>query len=347
MQLLTIRADQRNQWHTVLAQSGTHDFYHSAAYHALAEQAGEGEAVLVAWRGASSSIALPVLLRPIAAVPGLEQAGRGLFDATSVYGYAGPVASQIPLPCAEAALFAKELEVWLHRNRVVSLFSRLHPLLGNEQLIVGLGEAPLIGQTVSIDLSRSDEEQTGGYRSNHRRDIKKLRKGGFSCRVGSDAPAIRAFSQIYRQTMARVDAAPGYIFDEVYFRQLLAIPGLALMLCCFEDQVCAGAILSTCGTIAQYHLGGTADVWLDRAPMKLIFDEARKWALKMECTRLHLGGGLGAREDALFNFKAGFSADRHPFRVWRWIVDQSAYDRLAACANAAPGAAGHFPAYRA
>ena len=346
MALQAIRTDQPELWQAALARSGAYDFYHRADYHALAEHLGEGEAVLLDWRGPSASVALPLLLRPIGTIPGLKEIGADRVDATSVYGYAGPVASQVPLPPIESKLFGEQVEQWLARNRVVSLFARLHPLLGNAAVIAGLGEAMVVGPTVSIDLARPAEEQIGGYRANHRRDLRKLRNAGFSCRMASDAPAIAAFAEIYLQTMARVSAAPAYVFDVAYFERLLTIPGLKLMLCLVEGEVCAGAVVSACGAIAQYHLGGTADRWLNRAPMKLIFDEARQWASGLGCTRLHLGGGLGAREDALFNFKAGFSQDRHAFRVWRWVIDQVAYDRLVARVGAEAQASASFPAYR-
>lgn len=346
MALQAIRTDRPEQWLAALARSGNHDFYHRADYHVLAEQRGEGDAVLLNWTGTSASVALPLLLRPIGMIPGLEQVGAGLADATSVYGYAGPVGPQVPLPPAEATQFGSQVQQWLGSNRVISLFSRLHPLLGNAVLVAGLGEAPLAGPTVSIDLTHPAEKQAAGYRSNHRRDLNKLRSAGFTCQIASDAHEIGTFAEIYLQTMERVAAAPSYAFDASYFEQLLAIPGLELMLCTLEGEVCAGAVLSTYGAIAQYHLGGTADRWLKSAPMKLIFDEARTWACEMGCTRLHLGGGLGAREDALFNFKAGFSADRHEFRVWRWVIDQATHDRLAAQSAAAASDPERFPAYR-
>ena len=81
-----------------------------------------------------------------------------------------------------------------------------------------------------------------------------------------------------------------------------------------------------------------------------MLDFARRLFTREGREILHLGGGLGGREDSLMLFKAGFSDRRHPFRTWRWIVLPEAYARLAAAraarrAGPAPSP-DFFPAYR-
>ena len=68
---------------------------------------------------------------------------------------------------------------------------------------------------------------------------------------------------------------------------------------------------------------------------------------------MHLGGGVGAAEDSLFNFKAGFSQKRHAFSCWKWVVNEGAYDEIASSvrehqrlAGLRPSASNYFPAYR-
>jgi hypothetical protein len=63
----------------------------------------------------------------------------------------------------------------------------------------------------------------------------------------------------------------------------------------------------------------------------------------------HLGGGKGGRNDSLFEDKAGFSPNRHPFHTWRLVTDREAYRRLVA--ERRPDAdpadmTGTFPPYR-
>jgi len=67
-----------------------------------------------------------------------------------------------------------------------------------------------------------------------------------------------------------------------------------------------------------------------RHPSKAMLHFMRGWAKSRGNRWFHLGGGLGARKDSLFEFKAGFSKGRAPFYTWRGIIDQSAYNRVVA-----------------
>ena len=51
---------------------------------------------------------------------------------------------------------------------------------------------------------------------------------------------------------------------------------------------------------------------------------------------MHLGGGLGGAHDSLFDFKAGFSKDRQPFRTWRVVVDPVRYAELSRARHPPP-----------
>ncbi|MBV9999230.1 MAG: aminotransferase class I/II-fold pyridoxal phosphate-dependent enzyme [Verrucomicrobia bacterium] len=87
--------------------------------------------------------------------------------------------------------------------------------------------------------------------------------------------------------------------------------------------------------------------------MTLIFDAVRLWANEAGARVFHLGGGVGASQDSLFHYKAGFSDRRHDFAIWRWVVQPGLYREL--CARRArvhelqglePASPDYFPAYR-
>lgn len=347
-----IEIDSSEEWQAALDDVARYDFYHRPAYHRLAEARGGGRSILFSGRYEGIGAALPMVIRDVPPVPApAKKNATGLADATSVYGYPGPIAANSELPVHAVRQFQAELHDAFRARRIVSAFSRIHPVIGAADLVTGMGEIRNEGPTVSIDLTLTEEAQRALYRSNHRRDLAKLARAGFSCRIGGSPTEIDAFTTLYLATMLRVGAADGYLFDRAYFERLLAIQGLMLMLCRDgSGEVCAGAILSVTGTICQYHLGATADNFLSVSPMKLVFDTASLWGREEGATILHLGGGLGAREDALFNFKAGFSPRRHMFQTWRWIVDAEAYHSLECDRETVPGTSapeGFFPAYRA
>ena len=343
----------RRLWMEVLSTVAQHDVYHLPGYHEAAEQAGEGTARLLVFREAGYSIALPVLVRPCGEIDGLE--GVPSDDATSVYGYAGPVSSHEDPPAPVVESFHAALRESLAELRVVALFARLHPLLPQDRLIAGLGVTAPTGTTVSIDLTQPPDAQVGAYRQNHRDGIRKLRRLGAQCLPDTDPAAMDEFVRIYHETMRRVDADPYYLFDRTYFVHLadLLAPALHLFTCRLDDEIIGGGLFFACRGLVQYHLGGTRTEYLGLAPMKLLFDSVREWAVERGMSVFHLGGGVGGREDSLFHFKAGFSSRRHPFATWRWIIDPERYQELTdrkASWNTRHGvtcaSSEFFPAYR-
>jgi hypothetical protein len=336
-EILELTTTDVEAWERILDGSLFHDFYHSVDYHRLEERAG-GHARMFAYYEGRDFIAIPLILRPLPAGVGEESQQ----DATSVYGYAGPVFST---PMAASKLgpgFRKALEVALVRHRVVTAFSRLHPLVDQRDVLEGLGEVRMVGDTVSLDLTMAPDERRRSYRANHRRDIRRLREASITCQTERSPETIAAFEQLYSETMARLNAAEQYHFESGYFRQLLSLPHAELMLCLFEDRIiCAGIFLRE-GSTAQYHLSGTATEFYGRAPLKLMIDYAADWMGSSGVTTLHLGGGVGGRDDGLLNFKKGFSERVHQFSVWQWVVDSETYGRLAPSTDTG----GFFPAYR-
>ena len=317
----------RDRWLAILAEIGRFDFYHLPQYHELAERMGDGQGRLLVYRREGHTIALPLMFRPCSEVEGLE--GEASQDASSVYGYAGPLASS-PMPPVEIlADFRASVHEQLTADRVAAVFSRLNPLFEQEALIDDLGDTLPSGTTVSIDLTVSTDEQLAQYRSNHTRGLRKLRNQGVSCEL-EQSDWIDEFVEIYHETMRRVGAAPRYFFDRAYFEMLedLLGPNLRLFACRIGDQLIAAGLFFVCGDIVQYHLGATRTEYVALGPMKLTIDTCRQWATEAGFRLLHLGGGLAAKEDSLFDFKAGFSNSRHEFKTWRWAPDLELYSHL-------------------
>ena len=348
--LQVLQTSQEREWSDVLSRVAQHDFYHLAAYHRIAEERGEGIAHLFAYRDGEFTIALPLLLRPIEL-----SGGEAWHDATSVYGYAGPLASHVDMPAEVVRNFHEALKEALVKRGVVTVFSRLHPLIPQTRILAGIGDCRPEGETVSIDLTLIQETQWAQYRASYKSSIKKLRRAGLVCLRDDDKRHLVDFSRIYHQTMRRVNAHESYFFKPDYFTCLAERLGPALELFVVKlDGVIIGAALFTlCDGIVQYHLGGTSDDFVKIAPTPLLIDTARLWANERGARTMHLGGGVGSKEDSLFFFKSGFSQRRHTFPTWRWVIEPETYRKLCdekTSRNVAGGlqwtSADFFPQYR-
>ncbi|MDQ6859630.1 MAG: GNAT family N-acetyltransferase [Verrucomicrobiota bacterium] len=337
-------------WLAVLQRAQQHDFHHLPQYHAVAEEQGEGEAQLFVFEEGEHIVALPLLLR---AINPEDQAGW--FDATSVYGYGGPIASQADVPGDVVARFQAALSDELDRRRVVSVFSRLHPLIEQQGLLAGLGECPDNGGTISIDLTLPEEAQRAKYNKSCRRALRQLREAGFVGFHDEEKRYLSEFTEVYLETMRRAGAQSSYYFDEAYFNALTHALGSAshLFVALKDGRVAAATLCTVSSGIVQDHLGGTRDAFLEFSPDRLVVDTERAWATTIGARVFHLGGGVGAQQDSVFRYKAGFSDCRHTFRTWRWIIRPDVYGELctrAAQRNAENGVRAisdrYFPAYR-
>jgi hypothetical protein len=327
-----------------------HDIYHLPGFvHLEASRLG-GEARLFVVREGAWSLALPLVVAPVAVgdvpVP-------GVFDARSPYGYPGPLVAGEP-PVAWLGDAVRALLALLARASVAAVFVRLHTLLPTpREALAAAGRLVTHGETVWVDLTRSEAEIWSQTRGTTRNLVNRQRKAGLVVAMDDAWRHLDVFLDIYHQTMRQVGAADWYYFDRAYFHGLRAALGENLHLCTVGDgeRVQAAALFGECSGTVQFHLAGTDPEFRAASPMRLMLDVVRRWAKARGNVRFHLGGGLGAARDSLFDFKAGFSPLRATFETWRAVVDQDAYGRAVSAWERRSGRAsdpieGYFPPWR-
>jgi hypothetical protein len=343
-------------WNNVVSGSAEHDTYHTAEYHLAAEDNGEGKALLLVVTGNSGFVALPLLVRPLDRLPGSP--GCQNHDATSVYGYGGPVtsaASGSRQEKVDAELSSGLLDLMRQLN-LVAVFTRLHPLVDTAWVLEPIGKIKRIGPTVLIDLTQTAEDQTRGMRQNYRRVVRKMQKQGVSVFEDADWSQLNEFEKGYAETMTRVAAESGYFFSDKYFSNLRDRLGKKVRLfhATLEGKIIGSALFFVHNGIIQYHLGATRDGYHRYSPTAIIFDFLRWWGKDNGYRYFHLGGGVEGNEDSVFHFKCGLSKDRREYLSASIVVDQPKYaalceDRRRLLGDQPDPAAGSrfFPEYRA
>lgn len=338
-----------------LAFLGTtkHDVYHLPEYVRMSADQDGGRAAAVLIERGEHRLFVPIVIRP---VPQCDDPAEEIFDATSPYGYPSPLLSG-QLDCAEAFLAEAipALMNHLKAERVISTFLRLHPLLDLPlDSLSSKGTLVYHGESVFVDLSLPVEEFWRQTRQNHRRDINRAERNGVTVRIDDNWEFIGRFVELYHETMRRVEAADYYYFPMSYFLDLRRALGDRLHLCVVEHEgnvISAGLFTECCGLV-QYHLSGTSENALSLRPLKSMLHFVRLWAKGRGNHLLNLGGGVGGKKDALYDFKVGFSDLTRPFYTWRLVPDETAYGALVTAWEARTGRTaesrdGFFPAYRA
>ena len=156
----------KETWDKLIQRCDFADSYHTFDYHNASKADGE-EAVLIHYAENGKSVVLPLLFRNI------EYSKYK--DATSVYGYPGPIttdaSSDFNIPT-----FQKELNECFKDQKIISVFSRLNSFIPyQESCLLNMGTTETPGRVVYIDLNETHEEQWKLYHRRLRTYINKSR----------------------------------------------------------------------------------------------------------------------------------------------------------------------------
>ncbi len=338
MQYKTITSAQ--DWRSALSKFDRYDFGHTFDFGRISSLNGEGDPILFC---ITSNDGAPVILWPALrrTIP-----GTSLHDLGSVYGYSGPLvaAGTGRAECLDASelLFAS-----LREEGYVSLFSRMHPLF-SDQLPRELRGHPL-GDIVIIDVKQGVDDVLMEYRQSLRYDIRKSRKSGVDVVIDEPCLGLDEFVSIYQQTMRNMGASDFYLFDHEYFRNMVEAEDFKAFLsfAIYDGKKIGAGMSIITNDIMQSYLGGSLFEYRRLSADKLITAREHGIAAGLGVTEYVLGGGFALKDDALLNFKKGFSQKTRTFSVFRMVFDQERYDQLCSDNGVANSHPSFFPAYRA
>lgn len=339
MGYIVVTIQERDKWMSYVKKALIYDFYHSWQYHSKIKV---GEAFLFVYEEGDNSVIIPFVKRAIV--------DSDFFDLTSAYGYVGPIAN-VPIPEMGKAFLVRFKQAFLRylkQEKIVCVFSRLHPIIEQSRLLENIGGLYENGATVYIDLFATAEDQKSHYRKSVKNSINALIAKNPEVREVKSDDDIKTFAMIYAENMRRLNANEYYNFDEEYFRDLIGAEEFCskpLILCLNNEAIAAGFFVYT-NDIIEVHLLATKTNYLHLSPTKLLIHEASVMGKSLGMKYLHLGGGVGGREDSLFFWKSGFSDKSFKFQTWRYISNRKAYDQLAQQANGKNYQKDFFPSYR-
>ncbi len=316
--------------------------------------AAEGERLIcVAREDENGGILLPLILRPLDALPWIHEA-RGWFDATSAYGYGGPFrwgewTDVLGLD------FWRSFESWARDTRVVSSFLRLS-LFAEQRAdppCCRVDKGPNVVRALDLD----DDSLWYDYAHKVRKNVQRARRDGLIFEVDETGERLDEFLAIYHETMERNQAGRGYYFDRSFFEAIVRdLAGQFTFFHVLQDGEPVSTELALRSRRHLYSfLGGTRGSAFKSRPGDLLKHEATRWARARGLESFVLGGGY-APGDGIYKYKLSFApTGSREFQVGEWIHDESVYERLVEDRRRAEQRAGvawepqagFFPAYRA
>lgn len=320
MPLSEISIHDKKNWQYALSLIPRHDIYQTRDYAKLFTKI-KKNALLLFSEGKYNAI-FPILIRKIK--------NTDFADITSVYGYAGILPNTNNMPPSVKKRFQEHLITYFRENQIISGFSRLHPLMNySSVLLEGLGKIESVNETVYIDLTLPEKEQTAQYSRSLERQVKNLYRSGVTCRIAANNE-YEKFASLYYRTMDRLHADEDYYFPVDYFEKMAQATDFqtVFLFAEYKNQLIGGGLFTCCGEFMQYHLGAVPEEFLPLSPLKIIIDTARQIGTQSGMKYLHLGGGYDGQNGGLFEFKSRFSERRATFKVWKWIADEAVYADL-------------------
>jgi serine/alanine adding enzyme len=309
------------RWDALMRSIGVPDVYYSRGFVEASAPLAGGEATFLHLEGAGGHVVFPCVLR---ADP---------TDVVTPYGYGGP------LPVGDDPPdFAPAYQAWCEARGVLSTFAVFHPLFGNTAFRV-----TRLADTVAWPLR---DEPFGTMDAHHRRRVRKAWKDGLEATAQRAPASLDAFVAIYEETMRRRDAADFYLFDDAYWTALVENVPLVLAEVRREGELVSAMLGMGEPPWLHYHLGGTTQEGMRHGASHLALYTLASFGHENGYEVLHLGGGVGGRDDSLREYKRRFAPDGLvPAAIGKAVHDEAAYLR-AAGADAIDWD-GFFPAYRA
>jgi hypothetical protein len=346
MALLIYTLEQPEEWNRVVRSFFRHDVYHLSGYVKAFRLHGDGDPMLFCYEGQSIRGINVVMKRDIADDPCFADqiAPDTYFDFITPYGYGGWL---IEGDGDKAELFSA-YETWCRENRIVSEFVRYHPMLDNAESSEGFYEVVRLGKTVAMDLS-SPDTIWANLTSKNRNMVRKAQKSGVAIYRGQFPSIYQTFKEIYDSTMDADNAAEYYHFkDEFYDSVRNDLSEEAQIFWAEVDgRIIAISIMLSENGYMNYHLSGSLREYQHLAPSNLLLYKAALWGCRNGCKSLHMGGGVGSKEDSLYKFKSAFNRNEtKQFAIGKKIYLQDVYENLAQMKVSDPEN-NFFPKYRA
>jgi len=313
-------------WDALTRRLGVTDVYYSRGFVEASAPLAGGRAVLLHGAGEGGDVIFPCVVR------------EDPVDVVTPYGYGGPLAIGDAPPADE---FARLYQSWCEERGALSTFAVFHPLFANDGPPF---RVTALADTVAWPLTEPD--LLAAMHSHHRRVVRRARRAGLEVAVEAAPSELDGFRGVYEQTMERRDAAGFYLFGDDYWQALLEGVPLVRVDVRHDGELVASVLGMGEPPWLHYHLGGNSDAGRRLGASHLALLGLATWGQENGYTALHLGGGVGGRDDGLREFKRRFA----PSGLTRAAIGKAVHDRdgyLRRSGQAEIDWDGFFPAYRA
>ncbi len=343
---------EQEEWDKIVKSFEHYDVYYLSGYVKAFQIHGDGEPLLLYYSDENLKAINVVFKRDIADFEPLKVRleKEKYYDIVTPYGYGGWLIETKDNQEFLLNKLKQDYYEWCLKNNIIDEFVRFHPIVSNYKKIDCLyNNLVHCGNTVCLDIS-SEEVIWENMTSKNRNMIRKAQKSNILVKNTIEPFIINPFMDIYNETMKYDNAEEYYYFPQSFYESIREDLNKNSIWFYAElnGEIIACSIFLFCNGNMHYHLSASKHELRQYAPTNLLLYEAAKWGCRNGYKRLHLGGGLGSKEDNLYKFKKSFM--RGPdteFWIGKKIFNQEIYDKLVSLRRDLPANSQYFPLYRA
>ena len=327
--VLTIQ--QADEWNRIVKSFQHYDIYYLSNYVKAFNLHGDGEPLLFLYEDDQMRAINIVMKRDIAHDERFtgEMLANTYYDIATPYGYGGFLIEGTVTKESLKAL-DQEYSARCHQEGIVSEIVRFHPVLNNHEDVYDMYDICQLGKTITVSLS-TKEEIWKNLNSNKKRWIKKAREAGVEVYWGRSPDLLTEFKHMYNGTMRGNNAKDYYYFNEAFYESVmkdLAHHSLIFYARYKGETIAMVLVIYSNGKI-HHHLSASEIEYQHLAATNLVMYEIACWASENGFKTFHMGGGVGSREDSLYQFKQGFNKQSNTnFAIGKKIFDQQKYNQL-------------------
>lgn len=351
--LHVIGIDDTEKWDSIVKSFNNYDIYYLSGYVASLQDHGDGEPLLIYYEDSNIRAINVVMKRDIAQDKNFSGIlpPKTYYDFSTPYGYGGFIMEG---DCSSNNITSleKEYTTFCKEKNIVCEFVRLHPVLNNAQPLNKIYDISTMGKTIALELS-SRESVWNGLSSKNRNVIRKAIKNEVKVYWGISQQLIDEFISLYNSTMDRDNATEYYYFNRKYYNYFIEELkyNSLFFYAVYDGKIISMSLILYSNQNIHYHLSGSDKEYQSLAPTNLLLLEVANWGVENGFSILHLGGGLGGKEDNLFKFKQAFNKQSNTeFSIGKKIFNNELYQELISLRiknNSFIENGSFFPEYRA
>ena len=326
-----VTLEEIEKWNHIVKSFKNYDIYYLSNYVKAFKIHGDGEPLLFFYEDENMSAINIAMKRDLATDKrfATEIPPHTFYDLATPYGYGGFLIEGNPTEHSLQALDEKYNSI-CNKEGIISEIVRFHPVLNNSENVKQLYDVCKLGKTITLTLS-SKEEIWKNLNTNKKRWIKKASKSGVEVYWGRSQELFNEFRSMYNETMKKNNAKDYYYFTEEFYQSLFHdMKDHSLIFYALYEGKTIGMVLAIYenGQI-HHHLSASDMEFKDLGPTNLLMYEIACWGNENGFKTFHLGGGVGSREDSLYEFKKGFNKNSNTtFSIGKKIFNEEKYNYL-------------------